>query len=76
MAKKKSFAEHAIAHPTVAHSFGMTAHPKHLDKYEVEDAARHLEKHQEIKADRKLHRAAINHLKKKKKMIEKATKEK
>ena len=49
--------------------------PKHLDKYEVEHAAHVLTQHQEVKADKKLHRAAKMHLKKKHRMEKKAYEE-
>lgn len=46
-----------------------------LDKYEVEDAARTIVRHHEIKANKKLHRAAKAHLKRKHKLEERAIKE-
>jgi hypothetical protein len=45
-----------------------------VHNYEVEDAARALERHQEVKSNKRLHRAAKAHLRKKKRMIEKAVK--
>lgn len=78
MRGSKAVSKKAIKTPEVAHSFSMAISPtpKHLDKYEIEDAARHLERHQEIKSNKKLHRAAIKHLKTKAKAIAKAVKEK
>lgn len=75
MRGSKSVAKKAMKSPSSAMGFSMPIAPKHLDKYEVEDAARHLEKHQEIKANKKLHHAAKRHLKMKHKAIGKALKE-
>lgn len=60
-----------------AHDLSVSLHkPTHMDKYEVESAAHTLTRHQEIKADKKLHRAAKKHLMKKHKLEAKAIKEK
>lgn len=59
MAQKKGYSKRAH-HLEFAIPSAPT--PKHLDKYEIEDAARTMKKHQEIKANPKLHRAAKKHL--------------
>lgn len=75
MRGSKSVAKKAMAQPSEPISFGMNV-PKHKDPYEVESAARALERHSEVKSDKKLHRAAKAHLRKKHRAIGKVLKEK
>lgn len=69
MAKKYSKNAHAIeiAMPK-SHKIGG------IDKYEVESAAHTMKRHEEIKANKKLHRAAKMHLRREAKLMMKVSK--
>ncbi len=57
-----------------AHHISMSMKAPAMDKYDIENAAHHIEKNSEIKANKKLHKAALAHLKKKHAQIGKAIK--